>query len=235
MRTLFCGVPCTVVVLVVYRNGGVDWLRSLGAVWFPGLFGWFIWRDEDVQPFARWLALATAVPQVMGVVAALVLAAVGPATLQRLAVKADLEDPPAEPTKAPPPATEEDLQTLGLRPPCAISSIPPGARVLVDGKERGVTPLETRLAAGAKNRVRLELAGYFSEERVLEPNANERSALELELRRGGRVVVTSTPPGARVSLTIAPPEGDPMVLAKTPGPTATLEPGPTEQIGRAHV
>ncbi|MFZ5442862.1 MAG: PEGA domain-containing protein [Myxococcota bacterium] len=224
MRTFGCGVPYAVLLLVIYRNGGVDWLRSLGATWIPVVFGWFVWRDEGVRPFARWTALVSAVLQAMGLLAIAGLALFGPALLQGVAQRAQLVDEPV--VSAPPvrPATEEELQNLGLRPPCRVSSIPAGARVFVDGKERGVTPLETRLAAGQKNTLRLELAGYFTEERILEPNANERTSVELELRQGGRLVVTSEPPGARVSV------GGQLVLAKTPGPTATLEPGPTEVL-----
>lgn len=61
----------------IYRSGGTDWLRSLGAAAFPGLFGWFIWRDRSLGTGARWVALVTAVLHVffvlLGIVAAVVL------------------------------------------------------------------------------------------------------------------------------------------------------------------
>ncbi|MFO0594945.1 MAG: PEGA domain-containing protein [Myxococcaceae bacterium] len=113
---------------------------------------------------------------------------------------------------------------VGVFPTSKVDSEPPGARVFVNGEERGKTPLETKLAAGKNNEVRVELDGYFPDSQFRMPNANEHLTLTFPLKPAAIVKVTSTPPGARVLV------GMKEVLAKTPGRTAPLEKGETELL-----
>lgn len=117
-----------------------------------------------------------------------------------------------------------DDDRLGLNPWCTVSSQPAGARVLVAGRERGLTPLKTRLEALHKNTVRVELDRYFPEKGVLEPNAHELTELSFVLRPAARVRLETIPPGATVAF-----QGD-VVLSKTPGVTGPLPPGPVELV-----
>ena len=80
----------------------------------------------------------------------------------------------------------------------AISSSPSGAKVYLDGKYIGVTPLTTPKLGEGTYRVTLKLEGYkdWSGE-VAVPAQGEVAA---ELLPWGRLVVWSTPPGAQVYL-----------------------------------
>ena len=74
---------------------------------------------------------------------------------------------------------EGKLAFVGAR--VNITTTPPGASVLLDGKQIGTTPLSgTRVAAGA-HEVRLELAGHQAKQRKLQLKAGGSSSLELAL------------------------------------------------------
>ena len=79
----------------------------------------------------------------------------------------------------------------------ALTSDPPGARVSLDGSDRGPTPLELPLAPGQPHTVRLALAGYASAELTLTLRAGERreQALRLEPQLG-EVRIDARPPDA---------------------------------------
>jgi hypothetical protein len=78
---------CSLIVfgllVFVFRSGGADWLRAVGAAAFPGLFGWFIWRDRELGTGARWVALVMAVLQLFFMVVAVVVVAVLTGALAR--------------------------------------------------------------------------------------------------------------------------------------------------------
>ena len=84
----------------------------------------------------------------------------------------------------------------------AVQSRPPGARVLVDGKEHGVTPITVRLPAGAHV---LEVQVGKAEPRVipLTITAGVQTSQYIELRdvvATGSLSIRSEPPGARITI-----------------------------------
>ena len=73
-----------------------------------------------------------------------------------------------------------------LEPPTApdilvhVESRPPGARVLTDGTERGLTPMDLRLARGATAvSLELRLAGFAPTTQVVVPDADQKLVLSL--------------------------------------------------------
>jgi hypothetical protein len=219
---------CTLIFLglfiYIYRAGGADWARAIGAAIFPGVFGWFIWRDRDLGTGSRWFALITASLHVFSFVVGLVLS---------LALRAgafngllNIPNPIASDTSKP--STDlgdrpED-ESLGLHPVSLIMSDPIGAKVFVNGEARGKTPLETPLAAGQRNEVKVELSGYFPATQDRSPNARERLTFNFTLKPAARLKVTSEPPGARVLSSMNE------VLKHTPGVAEPLEVGETEVL-----
>ncbi|MGE5362412.1 MAG: PEGA domain-containing protein, partial [Bacteroidales bacterium] len=94
-----------------------------------------------------------------------------------------------------------------------VRSTPSGATVTVNGRRRGVTPLNLSKLAAGRYTVRLTRGGYVAEERdVVISQDHPSSTLTLTLRRGaatepagraefvGSVSVDSSPPGAKVFL-----------------------------------
>jgi serine/threonine protein kinase len=85
-----------------------------------------------------------------------------------------------------------------------IRSTPPGARVLLNGRVRGVTPLSLSGLPFATYRLRLELSGYQADERRVALDASSAARTLAETLRPvarpptGRVVVESRPSGAQV-------------------------------------
>ncbi len=77
---------------------------------------------------------------------------------------------------------EARLQTFRSRPAMvAISSTPPGAQILVDGRDTGrVTPQEVSMSAGAHT-VEVRLAGHAPSAQTFEARAATRVRLELNL------------------------------------------------------
>jgi len=89
----------------------------------------------------------------------------------------------------------------------AVASEPEGARVLVNGEERGVTPFELEELPFGVYELRIERTGFHSEELTAELTADApRTALELALRpspaapRPAFFTIRSTPDGARVEI-----------------------------------
>lgn len=82
-----------------------------------------------------------------------------------------------------------------------ISSEPAGAKLLVDGEERGVTPLTTQILAG-NHPVELQLAGFKSWTTDVQVKANEPLQLG-PIRLGlpdGKLALRSEPSGASVTV-----------------------------------
>lgn len=216
-----CSLIFLIIWLRVYRSGGVGWLLSIGATIFPGVFGWFVWRNRDYGSGARWLGAISAALHVglflLGFFAAIFI----PAYLKRVAAVA--ESPPSFSKPVDLSQVKED-PGLGLHPPASITTDPPGAVVFIDGTKRGLTPLETTLTAGAQNELKLELAGYFPVKTTRSPNARERLDLSFTLQPAASLEVISEPPGARVFAARK------KVLEATPGTTELLEPGEVELL-----
>ncbi len=149
---------------------------------------------------------------------------------QQCAAGAPTAAPPGKTTETAPvenakrPSADDPDDSLGLHPWCTVSSSPTGAKVFVDGGERGKTPLRTRLTAARNNTVRVELDGFFPESRTLEPNAKEATEVSVTLRPASRVRVTTEPAGAQVSI------GGQVVIPQTPGISGPLEPGPADIV-----
>lgn len=216
-----CSLFFSILIYRYYRSGGVDWPLAVGATWVPGVFGWFIWRERGYASGPRTVALVFAALQalalVVGLVGALFAGQAARAALKRLEPTESLSKP-------------VDLSTvpedpgLGLHPPANLVTDPPGAKVFVDGKLRGVTPLETELTAGQRQELRVELDGYFPVRVDLAPNARERVEKRFTLQAAARLEVKTEPPGARVFV------GRKLVLEKTPGLTGPLEAGEAEVL-----
>lgn len=218
---------CTLVFVIlftsIYRSGGADWGRAIGTAAFPGIFGWFIWRDRDLGTGIRWFALICALLQTLSIVLGLLAAAgafngiLGLEALGKEAPKVsslstiDLSKIPED-------------ESLGLHPVSTIVSDPPGANVFVNGEARGKTPLETKLTAGARCEVKVELTGYFPASQARAPDAREHLTFSFTLKAAARVKVTSTPAGARVLASMKE------VLPRTPGFAGPLEPGETDLL-----
>lgn len=129
----------------------------------------------------------------------------------------------------------------------AVQSRPQGARVSVDGQERGVTPITVRLSSGAHV---LEVQVGKSEPRVipLTIQAGVQTAQYIELQgvqATGTLVIRSEPSGARVTIDGQPrgttpatirdlPAGDHSVVLELGGRKATqavkIDPGSTAQL-----
>jgi formylglycine-generating enzyme required for sulfatase activity len=107
---------------------------------------------------------------------------------QRLAV-ALIAVPPPPPGPPPPPAPSV----------LVVRSEPAGARVEVDGVDRGKAPAELRLPPGPSHRVRLTMAGHDDAEVVVELRAGQKREETVRLApRLGEVKVAARPPDAEL-------------------------------------
>jgi formylglycine-generating enzyme required for sulfatase activity len=80
-----------------------------------------------------------------------------------------------------------------------VRSSPSGAAVTVDGRYRGLTPLELELAPGKSYRVSLSKAGYAPVNRTIEPVSGEDTSMSVTLEgQYGVVRIASEPPDADV-------------------------------------
>lgn len=124
------------------------------------------------------------------------------------------QTPPAvEPAPIQPPQqTPAPAPTLGT---LKVESIPPGAGLTIDGKERGVTPLETTLPAGP-HEIRFQLSNH-------QP---VQSTVTLQAGQTQTVSMTLTPLPAPKAAT-PPVEEKPAPRVKTPPPPTTMEPART--------
>lgn len=215
-----CSLLISALFIYIYRSGGADWLRSIAAALFPGLFGWFIWRDRALGNGARWTSLVFASLQVFFFSVGIVVALAAPALVRSLNPVASYQPSPL-PTDV---STLPEDPALGLHPVATITSDPSGGKVFVNGVETGKTPLKIPLNAGERNQLKVELAGFFTDEQTGTPNAREQLSMHFTLKSAATLTVTSEPPGARV---LAERQ---VVLEKTPGTTPPLEVGQTELL-----
>ena len=115
--------------------------------------------------------------------------------------------PPSSPSSAPPPPTVTSAEPAPPIEPSPlvlvhVESQPTGARVSVDGKDSGETPLDLRLPRGATS-VRLDLhkKGYESATQTVVPDADQKLLLALARPPQGR----PAPPPPRPSTTASAP------------------------------
>jgi hypothetical protein len=66
----------------------------------------------------------------------------------------------------------------------SVMTEPAGARVLIDGLSHGVTPLSRERVAPGEHRVKLSLAGYLENSRVVSLSEGERQSLDIRLTPG---------------------------------------------------
>ena len=89
------------------------------------------------------------------------------------------------------PAEQTSQTTIAAEPQLQVISEPPGARVMINGIDRGVTPLTVRHLDAGEQRVRITLDGYDSVDRTifLAEGLYARS-LQIELRKAsiGRAI-----------------------------------------------
>jgi len=96
------------------------------------------------------------------------------------------------------PATEERKTTL------AVNANVPEAKVLVDGREIGRTPLSDATVSPGEHRIRVEKSGYEPYRKRIRINEGRSMSLYVDLSvaqpRNGRLYVETEPEGARVTI-----------------------------------
>jgi TonB family protein len=170
---------------------------------------------RDPTPAAAAPARRSGVPVVwafggVAAVAALALGIVGWALWQRSQAVAPAGEPPAPMAEASPapaaeasPAPVEPSPTAGV---LQVESEPPGARVSLDGQEKGRTPLRLADLPFGAYQVRVEQKGYEAQTRDVSLDAGSPTAeLRIALARPaaplpGAADILSTPSGASVSV-----------------------------------
>ena len=123
----------------------------------------------------------------------------------------------------PEPSAPVDTQPTVVLGSLRIESDPSGARVRVNGEQRGQTPLDVADLPYGDYEVRLDLKGYLSATRRTSltegaPAGRVRASLKKAPPPMGTVEIVSTPPGAAVSI-----DGQPS--GTTPVSAVSLTPG----------
>ncbi|HEY3448752.1 MAG TPA: PEGA domain-containing protein [Myxococcales bacterium] len=100
-----------------------------------------------------------------------------------------------------------------------LTSVPPGAKIFVDGVETGlVSPAELLAAAGRKHAFVLKLADHLDWQVEMEPKALEADKVEAAMVKAAHIKVTSEPAGAQA-------EVDELPAFPTPGVSGALKSG----------
>lgn len=105
-----------------------------------------------------------------------------------------------------------------------VSSKPTGSFVTVDGQDAGETPVKVPVASGSAHQVKVVRGGYFVETRQVSPGVGETARVDVTLRPGATLRVTSDPPDASVTV-----NGE-LVLEATPGVTAAFAPNKSVEV-----
>lgn len=83
----------------------------------------------------------------------------------------------------------------------AITSVPIGATVTVEGSYKGLTPLSINLPSGSEHDLRLTLAGHLPASRKIKLNPDENRELSLKLEpQYGTLFITATPADATLTI-----------------------------------
>ena len=96
-------------------------------------------------------------------------------------------------------ATAPAAESVPVR--VSISTQPPGASVIVDGQDRGVTPITLFDIAPGRHHLKLRLAGYVERDRFFNTNEGpfiEKSEVLLEEK--GLLLLKSDPPGCDIQV-----------------------------------
>lgn len=105
-----------------------------------------------------------------------------------------------------------ELNSVKLEPvdgELTINSQPEGATVAVNGSYLGTTPLSVNLGAGVTHLLRLTKAGYSAAEETVLLRADEKKALNIDLKvEYGTVFVTTSPVDAKISVNGKPTDGN---------------------------
>ncbi|HEX5060106.1 MAG TPA: PEGA domain-containing protein, partial [Kofleriaceae bacterium] len=102
---------------------------------------------------------------------------VEPAPAPAPAATATAPAPAQEPAPTPPPPPVEAPAPTGVM--LQIDSVPPGAAITIDGKPRGVTPLQVKLYEPRTVKLALALAGYVSVKQELAIDHDQRVLIPL--------------------------------------------------------
>ncbi len=174
-----------------------------------------------------WLAIGAAL--ILGVATAGVLIATQTGKESKPAPQATLETPPqiapiglAASKPAQPPTPAPDPVTTGI---LKVSSQPTGAKVFVDGKDKGIAPLEITLATG-KHDVRFELDGHeiFATTTEIETGNNRFTGTLVKAKKSS---FSSTRPAVAKTPTPSP---DKSLTVRNPGPVVGPQRPPVEMI-----
>lgn len=117
------------------------------------------------------------------------------------------------------PARAERLNPIVAEGTAVFNSVPPGASIAIDGTPRGVTPLRVLLPVGAHS---VEITSGAVSRKLpitIEPGTVVSQYVELAaapVTLGGRLEISSDPPGAQVMLDGVPKGTTPVVVADVP-------------------
>ena len=95
--------------------------------------------------------------------------------------------------------TENNNQTVDLNPPTpitgtlALTSSPLGAKIVVDGKENGITPSNINDLLTGSHSVTVSMEGYQSESRTVMIQENQTTTLNIRLNRTSAPAPTNQP------------------------------------------
>ena len=114
-------------------------------------------------------------------------AATAPSTPATSSSPAPPSQPPVQPVAEPVPAEKAPPPAAAAQGTLVVASKPTGARVVLDGREAGKTPLTLRDVKPGSHKVRLELTGYRSWSSTVRVAAGRQRkvAASLERRPGG--------------------------------------------------
>ncbi|HCF59468.1 MAG TPA: hypothetical protein DFS52_15925, partial [Myxococcales bacterium] len=119
------------------------------------------------------------------------------------------------------PLNLEPLLTPGAR--LEVTTVPPGATVLLDGEPLFRTPGRTRALPKGKHQLLVQLEGYVVERREIELTDAQPLSFSLDLAKGAELAVKSTPANAAI-LVDGKETGQvtPAVVAVPPGKRRTV-------------
>ncbi len=114
-------------------------------------------------------------------------AATAPSTPAPPSSSAPASQPPVQAVAEPVPAEKAPAPAKAAQGTLVVASKPTGARVVLDGREAGKTPLTLRDVKPGSHKVRLELTGYRSWSSTVRVAAGRQRkiAASLERRPGG--------------------------------------------------
>lgn len=81
-----------------------------------------------------------------------------------------------------------------------VRSTPSGAKIFIDGEEKGVTPMILPNVLIGSHRVTLSLANYNEESAIVTINEGKTEKLDRKLSDVARMVINSVPSGSRISI-----------------------------------